>query len=673
MKKTRKFFSIITVVALLLTIAGAQVPANAEPPEMVKVIISFHEAPGQAEKNLIKNAGGNIKHSYKIIPAMAGSVPASALKGLNKNPKIKIIEMDAEIYALDAELDAAWGVKHIGAGIVHGNNQGTGIKVAVLDTGIDYNHIEFKENYAGGRDFVNNDSDPMDDNGHGTHVAGTIAAENNDIGVVGVAPEAQIYAYKILNKRGRGDVSTVIAVLDQAIVDEIQVTNNSYGSSLYVEAVKEAFDVAANDHGMIHIASAGNSGDDLGIGDNVGYPARYESVIAVAATDSDDVRARFSSTGSAVEISAPGVGILSTYPGNRLATMSGTSMASPHVAGTVALMLKSGVSSDDIRERLQNTADDLGDSNWYGYGLVDADEAVLGGSTANNSPVAYYDGLVTTDEDTAVNITLTANDLDGDLLTYSIETSPSNGTLSGIAPSVVYTPNENYNGSDSFTFKANDRIVDSNVATVDITITPVGDAPISYDQSVATNKDTPINITLTAIDPDGDSLTYIIETDPLHEGVALDADFINNGKLVYTPDLNTDSYSFTFKVNDGTIDSNSATVNISVVVAEHMSVKIIDNMSFYKKGVFYSADVNIEVTDESDSPIAGVIVRGKWSITELTAYTDFGSTDLNGIVSFRSEAIKKPESGTTYTFTITSVEKLGYSWYGSGDSLSLVF
>lgn len=290
------------------------------------------------------------------------------------------VEFDSMVYALevDGELDNSWGVKRIGAGFVHDDgNKGAGVKIAVIDTGIDYKHTDLDSNYKGGYDFVNSDNDPMDDDGHGTHVAGIIAAEDNGVGVVGVAPMANLYALKVLDSKGSGSYSDVIAALQWCVDYDIQVTNNSYGSSGDPGyTVKAAFDNSALAV-VLHVAAAGNSGNLTGTGDNIIYPAAYDSVIAVAATDQSDKRASWSSTGPDLELSAPGVNIYSTYIGiGGYATLSGTSMASPHVAGTAALVIAAGIF--DVRGQLQSTADDLGATEWdskYGYGLVDADEA----------------------------------------------------------------------------------------------------------------------------------------------------------------------------------------------------------------------------------------------------------------------------------------------------------
>jgi subtilisin len=352
-------------------------PEKSGPPDgLVKVLIGFKEKPGQAQQEMVKGVGGQIKYTYHLIPAIAASVPEVAIEALKKNPNITNVELDSMVYALDTELDNSWGVKRIGAGVVHGSkNKGAGVNVAIIDSGIDHTHEDLDANYKGGYDFVNSDDDPMDDNGHGTHVAGTVAAEDNGIGVVGVAPEASLYALKVLDSSGSGSYSDVIAALQWCVDKGIQVTNNSYGSSRDPGyTVKAAFD-KSYDAGIIHVAAAGNGGSVI-------YPAAYSSVIAVSATDSNDELAWFSSTGTQVELAAPGVNINSTLPGNEYSgeTWSGTSMASPHVAGTAALVWAKnpGWSNEAVRIQLRDTADDLGATGWdskYGYGLVDADEA----------------------------------------------------------------------------------------------------------------------------------------------------------------------------------------------------------------------------------------------------------------------------------------------------------
>ena len=185
-------------------------------------------------------------------------------------------------------------------------------------------------------------------------------------------------------------------------------------------------------------------------------------------------------------------------------------------------------------------------------------------ATGNNAAVAQ-DQAVATNVDTALNITLTASDIDGDTLTFSVVTPPGHGTLSGTAPDLTYTPEAGFSGSDNFTFKANDGNVDSNVATVSITIDAGNHAPVAQDQAVATNVETPLNVTLTATDIDGDTLTFSVVTPPGNgtlSGTAPD--------LTYTPEAGfSGSDNFTFKANDGNVDSNVATVNITIDAGNH--------------------------------------------------------------------------------------------------------
>ncbi|MFH0794630.1 MAG: S8 family serine peptidase [bacterium] len=434
------------LVATFLVAGLLAIPAMAQAAQdKVPILIAFKHNPGPAEEALVHSHGGKIKYTYHLVPAIAASVPEAAVEGLRHNPNVTAVDADVTVYKSDAELDAAWGVKRIGAGVIHDlGNKGAGVKVAVIDTGIDYNHPDLNANYAGGYDFVNSDNDPMDDDGHGTHVSGTIAAEDDGTGVVGVAPSASLYALKVLNASGSGSFSDVIAALQWCVDNGIQVTNNSYGSNRDPGAtVKAAFD-NAEAAGIVNVAAAGNSGNPKGNGDKVGYPARYSSAIAVAATDSSDNRASFSSTGPAVEISGPGVSITSCKLGGGYVSFSGTSMATPHVAGVAALVISSGISdtnangkiNDEARARLNSTADDLGPAgrdSFYGYGLVDADEAAVPTGPVNSVPVVTIDAPsdgASFASGATISFTGTASDTeDGDLTSVISWTSSIDGLI----------------------------------------------------------------------------------------------------------------------------------------------------------------------------------------------------------------------------------------------------
>ena len=200
-------------------------------------------------------------------------------------------------------------------------------------------------------------------------------------------------------------------------------------------------------------------------------------------------------------------------------------------------------------------------------GVVDSTPATVSINVApispvNRAPVANAQG-VTTAEDTAAAVTLTASDADNNALTYRVMSNPSHGTLSGTAPSLTYTPAANYNGPDSFTFVANDGIVDSAPATVSITVTPVNDAPVANAQVATTSQGVAVAITLAGSDVDGNPLTYRVATNPGHGTLGGTAP-----SLTYTPAAGyTGPDSFTFVANDGQVDSAPAMVSITVTSA----------------------------------------------------------------------------------------------------------
>ena len=392
-------------------------PEKGGPPDgLIKVLIGFNEKPGPAQQAMVKGVGGQIKYTYHIVDAIAASIPQKAIDALQKNPNVRYVELDGTVYALDAELDNSWGVDRIDAEEVWTTYTGKGVNVAIIDSGIDNNHPDL--NVEDGVNFVSKPSwkipDPNkwdDDYGHGTHVAGIVAALNNGIGVVGVAPGAFLYALKVLDERGRGSYSDVIAALQWCEDNDIQVTNNSYGSSGDPgETVEAAFDNSAS-AGVLHVAAAGNGGSVI-------YPAAYYSVIAVSATNSADELAWFSSIGPEVKLAAPGVDIYSTYKDGGYATYSGTSMAAPHVAGTAALVWAANPlwTNGDVRIRLQDYAEDiyLPDIE-QGKGLVDAENAVLdttGGDDLPSTATGTISGTVTdidTEEEPIEGGLVTAN------------------------------------------------------------------------------------------------------------------------------------------------------------------------------------------------------------------------------------------------------------------------
>jgi len=372
------------------------------------VIIGFSKKPGKAEKTLIKNIGGEIRYTYNILPAISAKIPKEGVEILRNNPLVKYIEKDKAVMSinpnflnsprkinrylnqdislqpkkisrsLDVEYQNSWGVTHIKSKIAHDKQiTGKGVKIAILDTGIDYNHKDLKDNYKGGYNFIHNDNDPFDDgwNTHGTHIAGIIAARKNGIGVVGVAPEASIYAVKVLDGSGFGMLSGIVAGIEWSINNDMDIANISIAGTDSI-ILRTAFE-ASEKAGLLIVAAAGNSYGNL-----ASYPASYESVIAVTSTDATDKLSFFSPIDSVVEIAAPGLEIKSTSGDNKYSILSGTSQSTAFVSGVAALVLSSGIT--DVRKKLQISALDLGEEgrdDKFGYGLVDANNAVSKTST----------------------------------------------------------------------------------------------------------------------------------------------------------------------------------------------------------------------------------------------------------------------------------------------------
>ena len=292
-------------------------------------------------------------------------------------------------------------------------------------------------------------------------------------------------------------------------------------------------------------------------------------------------------------------------------------------------------------------------------GTVDSNIATVSITiSANNPPVADSQS-VTTDEDAAVAITLTGSDVDGDPLTYSVVTGPADGSVSGTAPNVTYTPAEDFNGSDTFTYKANDGTADSGLATVSITVTPVNDPPVADAQSVTTAEDTAVAITLTGSDVDGDSLTYSLVTLPANGVLSGTAP-----NLTYTPALNFNgSDSFTFKVKDGTVDSVPATVSITVTAVNDPPVAGDDSYAVDEDATLSAGIPGVlgNDTDVEGDALTALLVAGPSSgMLTLNSDGSFSYTpalNYNGPDSFTYKANDgTADSGVaTVTIAVTAV------------------
>jgi len=338
------------------------------------VLVQWDDGLGHATYGLGSQALGNGLFRVNLPANVSVS---HAVEALRSQSTIAVAQPDYMVHAAvvpnDPSFGSLWGLDNtgqnggttgadIGAPTAWNTSTGTGrTVVAVIDTGVDYTHPDLAANmwrnpgeipgngidddgngYRDdfyGYDFANNDPNPMDDNGHGTHVAGTIGAVgDNGIGVAGVDWHAKIMALKFLDSSGSGYLSDAVRALNYAVANGARVVNNSYGGGGYDAAMATAIS-NARAHGVILVAAAGNDGTNNDT--SPVYPANYagDNLISVAATDRNDRLATFSNYGhSTVDIAAPGVSIYSTLPGGRYGTYSGTSMATPHVTGALALV-----------------------------------------------------------------------------------------------------------------------------------------------------------------------------------------------------------------------------------------------------------------------------------------------------------------------------------------------
>jgi thermitase len=353
--------------------------------------------------------------------ALVESSDKSFLSNVKSIEGIEYAELNHtyEALASDADFSKQWGLNNTGrnsgglfsrgvAGMDIGaleawkiTKGSSDIKIAVIDTGVDYNHVDLKNNIminegeipgngidddgngyvddVYGYNFASNNNNPMDGHGHGTHCAGVIGAEHNNIGIAGVMANVKILPIKFLSDSGSGTLEGALKSVDYAITRGVHIMSNSWGGGARSEALLELIQ-KAEDAGIIFIAAAGNSRSDND--KKPTYPANYEvdSLVSVGAIDGKGKRASFSNYGAeTVHVFAPGVNTYSTVQGNKYKNMSGTSMACPHVAGVAGLILSQepGLTPLELKARMMQTSrgsDDLRGSTASGY--VRADKAL---------------------------------------------------------------------------------------------------------------------------------------------------------------------------------------------------------------------------------------------------------------------------------------------------------
>ncbi|HWL36414.1 MAG TPA: S8 family serine peptidase [Frankiaceae bacterium] len=396
---------IVLVAASLIAGGVVAAPATALLPSVCNVaaapvdtraMVAYDASP--AALRAVRAAGGRVVGGIERLDVLQVAFPSrvardAALPVVRRAPGVRYAEAE-RVFSVhrnpnDTFWRYQWGLFKIGAMKAWNKETGgkTPVTVAVLDTGVDLKHPDLAGRVIAGDDIVANDPDPSDDHGHGTHVAGIVAAKtNNRVGVAGMSWGAKVLAVKVLAANGEGSDCDIALGMVGAADAGARVLNMSLGSTgTRCGLVTQAAIDYARDAGSLPVVSAGNSGSAKD-GNPVTTPANCDGVLTVGATDPADKIAKFSTHHPYVDVSAPGVGILSTgYQAmtgrHTYVAMSGTSMAAPYVAGLAALLMSRNPTwtPDQVMDRIVKTSDDRGTrgkDDYFGAGRVNAARAI---------------------------------------------------------------------------------------------------------------------------------------------------------------------------------------------------------------------------------------------------------------------------------------------------------
>ncbi len=654
-----------------------------------EIIVKFK--PGVSDK---VRAAINSKHGASVIHTsrFAGfkrlRIPrkktvAEMVEIYKRNPNVEYAEPNHMAYAFlipnDPNYSYQWhldntaygGINMESAWDIETGNSGT--IVAIVDTGVAYEDYGIyrqapdlaNTNFVGGYDFVNNDTHPNDDEGHGTHVTGTVAqSTNNGIGVAGVAFNCSIMPVKVLDNFGSGGYAGIADGIYFAADNGAQVINMSLGGPYPSITLENACAYAYN-KGVTIVCASGNDGSLT----TVSYPAAYDAYcIAVGATTYNEEVAYYSNAGQSLDLTAPGGdtwadlngdgyvdGVLqqtydSDYASFAYWFYQGTSMAAPHVSGVAALLISNGgvITPDEVREALQSTAEDKWTPGWdseYGYGIVDAYAALDYTAIPNNPPVADVNGPYNGTENVAVEFDGSGSyDPDNDLLTYAWSFGDGSPGV-GVNPTHIYTTVGTY----TVTLVVNDGKVNSDPSITAVTIAESSGLPVvdvGPDQSVLV----------------GETVTF--------DGSASCAPWnfgdgtIGNGITTTHTYSSAGTYAVTLTITDSAgLTTGTDTAMITVTTGEQPPALImhVDDiaLSIRRTGINVNAIAKVRVVDADNSPVEGVTVSGQWS--GLTNDSDTGITDVDGSISLASDRLKGVSSGV-FTFTIETITKDGGSY-----------
>ncbi len=545
-----------------------------------RVLVKFKPGVDEVARQMVHR-----KHGGVVVGEIAGlgiqvvKVPPGKALGkvrdYGREAAVEFCEPDFVAYALEVPNDPyfgeQWGMTKVEGPEAWDVTTGeSAVRIAILDTGVDQDHEDLMAKIVSNKNFST--SNTVDDRyGHGTHVAGiAAAATNNGKGVAGLGYDCAIMNVKVLDDKGSGYYSWIANGIIWAADNGARVICMSLGGRSGSSTLQSAVNYAWS-KGVVIVAAAGNNGNS-----NPVYPAYYSNCIAVAATDQNDAKASWSSYGSWVDVAAPGVAIYSTLPNHsnsigmlNYGSLSGTSMATPHVAGLAGLVWASlyGTSNADVRSRIESTCDAVpGTGSYWRYGRINAYRAV---APPDTTPPGQVTGLtVTTVSSTRLDLSWDAG-TEPDLKNYRVYRS----TVSGGPYTLIASPTVNF-------------------------YSDTGLAP-------------------------GTTYYYVVSAvdDAGNEGPASEEAW------------GTTSEASKMHVHDIT-------------------------MALKKSGVSYYALATVTIVDADGAPIAGATVSGKWS--GATSDSDTGVTNSAGQVTVRSNSVRRPRSGTTFTFTVTDVVLSGW-------------
>lgn len=372
---TARSYRIAMITFILFVALTTLSPTELSAEERSNYLVLFKE---EIHSIAIDSVGGTVQDQFELFDSVLATLTTSEAAELRRNPFVETVEPDHQISIQNQWTN--WGTNHIKTDTPRAQGlSGNGVKVAILDTGVSATHPDL--HVTAGYNFIDNNTDFDDDNGHGSHVAGIIAAGQKDQGMIGVAPDVDLYVGKTMDEHGQGYYSSLIKGIEWAIDEDVDIINFSIGGDRYSSQLRRAIEVAA-DHDIVLVGAAGNKGIEANATSTVEYPAKFTEVIAVAATDSNDLRAPFSGYGPEVDVAAPGVNIKSTHMGTSYAQKSGTSMAAPFVTGMVAIMKEASPSKSaiEIKEQLLEWTKPLGTStpnHYTGHGRIQFPTTIL--------------------------------------------------------------------------------------------------------------------------------------------------------------------------------------------------------------------------------------------------------------------------------------------------------